>query len=138
MSLLRSPPLKHRPGPWLVALLVLALLYAQTLGQAHRALHPQRLAVEAHGLAQKAASQAGASPTGRAASHAWSALFGHGQHAEECRLFDQLSLGDLTLVAAAAAVAPPPADRTDASVPASLSGASRLAYQARGPPPIRA
>lgn len=134
----RSLSLKHRPSRWLAALLVLALLYAQALGQAHRALHPQLVAHEGHGLADGATSHAGASSIGHATSDAWSTLFGHQQHAEECRLFDQLSLGDLTLVAAATGIAPPPADCADAPVVAPPSGASRLAYQARGPPPIRA
>lgn len=137
MSPPRPLPLKHRPSRWLAALLVLALLYVQALGQAHRALHPQLVAHQGSGLAHGATSPAGPSAIANAASHARNTLFGHEQHAEECRLFDQLSLGDLTLVAAAAAHALPLADRADAPVLASPGGASRLAYQARGPPPIR-
>ena len=137
MSSPRCLPVKHRPSRWLAALLVLALLYAQALGQAHRALHPQFVVHQGLGLANGAPVQAGRPAIGHEASPGWSALFGHEQHAEKCRLFDQLSLGELTLVAAAAATEPPPADRPDVPVLAPPCGASRLAYQARGPPPIR-
>jgi hypothetical protein len=166
MSTPRSLPLHRRPSRWLAALLVFALLGAQALGQAHRLAHPRLAAAQsqdvhghghghahahAHALnrAQSLAldsTPAGTSETAHgeaAAAHGpaqpvWNALFGHEEHAGECRLFDQHSLGELAFVALLPALAPAKAEHLRAPAPTSPGQAGWLAYRARGPPMPRA
>ncbi|HEU4457549.1 MAG TPA: hypothetical protein VFR90_00320 [Methylibium sp.] len=113
-------------GGWAAAALVVLLLAAQSLGLAHRAVHGPAVAAE-HRLAEgrELAGEAG---------HA-AAAFGHdGAQAEQCRLFDQLTLADSLLVATLGLPADAP---RPAPVAAPRRGQARSAdplYLARGPP----
>lgn len=101
----------HRPQRlrlWAVWL-VLALCFAGTMGQMHRALHAPGL----HALAASAAADAHAHPhpshvvAQATHSHGWlDPLFGaHREGDAECRLYDQLS-GDPALPAVAPVLLP--------------------------------
>ncbi|MBA3597816.1 MAG: hypothetical protein H0W40_10635 [Methylibium sp.] len=140
----RSLPLPHRPGRWLAALLVFALLGLQTLGQAHRVLHPQTGAQaddhgqhhgHSHGVVPALPAVA---PRHHEAGHGWSTLFGHQQQADACQLYDQLSLGDMAFAAVELVTALPLSGAAGARLGMAPNVAIRLAYQARGPPPITA
>ena len=147
-----SPLLRYRPGRWLAALLVFALLGLQTLGQAHRALHPQTGALaDAHahdhgrdhrygrGFSHGAVpALPGVAAGHEEAGHDWSALFGHEQQDDACQLFDQLSLGDLALAVAELTTELPLSGAAGVWRGMAPNGAICLAYRARGPPPIAA
>lgn len=118
------------PGPWLGAVLCVALLWAQTLGLAHRSAHgPQpRGAAQAHAIAAAHDGVRGAPARG------FEALFGHARDTPACQLYDQLALGDVAVGGGidAAPVLPP---RSIAVPPPVVpAGTARLAYHARAPP----
>lgn len=124
-----SPP--HRPSRWLAQLLVCALLCLQALGQAHRVGHPSPVA--GHGAHQHQAPLGGGASAEKA-GRGWSALFGHEQQADDCRLFDQLALGDLAPDAAESCEPPRLVAAGNACIHATPGAVPCLAYQARGPP----
>jgi hypothetical protein len=113
----RHPHRPPRTGRGFAALLVLALLWAQGLGLAHRVLH-------APGAPAAVAS---------AAEHD-DALHHHAPQSAECRLYDQLAAGDAVAAAALVAVAalPPAAPRALPAAP--QAGTLTLGYRARAPP----
>ncbi len=107
----------------LAALLLVALLWAQALGLAHRSTHG--LAPVAHGA--QAVEQA----------HAGDGPFGHDQRqTAECRLFDQLALGEPLASAGEALEAVPVCERATALAVCLGATDSPTAYLARAPPPI--
>lgn len=78
-------------SPWLWACLIAALLWAQSLGLVHRAVHaPGLAAVDSESLAQTAPQTA--SPLHKEASGFWSHLWGDAQTAD-CLSYDQLAQG---------------------------------------------
>lgn len=107
----------------LAALLLVALLWAQALGLAHRTTHGLASAVHAAAATE--------------AAHASDGPFGHDEsQAAQCRLFDQLALGEPlapsgepAAAEAGSACAAPPAARAAAR-------ASLAAYLARAPPAL--
>jgi hypothetical protein len=114
----------------LLVLLLPALLLAQTLGLLHGTLH-----ADGHGGAAPAAVSA---PNHGAHAHATLAdLFGEHGDAPSCRLYDQLSHGDIA----------PPAAALPPVVPACVAApfvflrlvalAAPAAFDARGPPALR-
>jgi len=107
---------------WVWAALVLAVLWAPTLGALHRQLH-------AH-LRPEAAARSVASPL-----HATlSALFGHRGDSSDCQLFDQCASGDalVSVPVLALPLAPP----LYFAVLVSLAAHAHIPafYDARGPP----
>ncbi len=107
----------------LAALLLVALLWAQALGLAHRATH---------GLPSPA--HAG-EPV--AVAHASDGPFGHDEsQAAECRLFDQLALGEPLAASSNPQAALPTARCETASVVRVAAAGSPAAYLARAPPAI--
>ncbi|MDA7414970.1 hypothetical protein PGB34_01210 [Xenophilus arseniciresistens] len=129
----------HRPQrlrQW-AAWLVLALCFAGTMGQMHRALHAPGL----HALAASAAAAAQAHPSHAVAqaahSHGWfDQLFGaHREGDAECRLYDQLS-GDPALLAVAPVLLPLQLPMAQLRLRAGEFIARWVAlFDARGPPP---
>ncbi|WP_428422564.1 hypothetical protein [Methylibium sp.] len=118
------------PGPWLGAVLCVALLWAQALGLAHRSLHGPQPGGAAF-VHRVAAAQGGAPGSPQ---HGLEALFGHDRGTPSCQLYDQLALGDFAVGGGidAAPVLPP---RSVAVLPPAVPrGTARLAYRARAPP----
>ena len=110
---------------WVWAALVLAVLWAPTLGALHRQLH-------AH-LRPEVAARSVVSPL-----HATlSALFGHRGDSADCQLFDQCASGDALV--GVPVVALPSAPPLYFAVLVSLAAYTRIPafYNARGPPRAR-
>ncbi|WP_295636471.1 hypothetical protein [uncultured Methylibium sp.] len=107
----------------LAALLLVALLWAQALGLAHRTTHG--LASAAHATAAIEAAHASDSP------------FGHDEsEAAQCRLFDQLALGE-PLAASGEAPAAVAGSSCAAAPAVRVAATSSLAaYLARAPPTV--
>lgn len=103
-----------RIGHGLAALLVVALLWAQAFGLAHRAVH----AVGVPHAVVVAADEA----------------LGHAPQSPECRLFDQLAAGDMLVAAPALVAAAPAAAAASLPLPTCHAGRVCLAYAARAPP----
>lgn len=123
--------MRRRPSPWLGALLAFALLGLQALGLTHRVAHaPAAVPALVAGVGPHHQVEA---PDGHDPAR-WDVLFGHDSAGEDCRLFDQLALGDLApevLDTSAAA----PSQACDGRVPAAPRAAfARRAHQARAPP----
>jgi len=117
-------------GP--VLLLVLALLWAQIFGLAHRVLHSPQLSGTAQLQPMAGTIHSGAVPTG-VLEH----LFSPAQGDPDCRTYDQLGLSD-TLPAPPALVLPallPMALDVTGSTTVCLSRAAL--FEARGPPNVR-
>ncbi|HSV68562.1 MAG TPA: hypothetical protein VLI72_00510 [Methylibium sp.] len=98
----------------MAALLVLALLWAQAIGLAHRAVHA--LGVPHVAVATVADA------------------LGHAPQSPECRLFDQLAAGDMLVAAPALVAAAPAAAAASLPLPTCHAGRVCLAYAARAPP----
>ena len=109
---LRSAWARRRLAPFAGAVLVLALLFAQTLGLAHRSLH-----------------------SAAAAPSALAALFSaHDEASPVCKLYDQLAHADFLFAAppGIAAVAPATAVAVTASPAPRVASATH--FLARAPP----
>lgn len=116
----------RRPSPWLAALWVCALLWAQGLGLVHRTVHTALPAFAT-------ATVPGSSSAHHDAS-GLEALLGHADHSAECRLFDQLSAGDV-MVSALLAFVPVRVPCGVALATLALpAGKARVGYRARAPP----
>jgi hypothetical protein len=118
---MRARPSAKQPlpaSPWCKALLLAAaLLLAQALGLSHRVAHAGLW----HGAVAHAAEN-DASP-------------GHSEGSAECRLVDQLGLGDAAPLAVCATALPSPATAPLASrAQRKPRPAHTLAYSARAPP----
>lgn len=115
--------------------LVLALCFAGTMGQMHRALHAPGL--HAGSASQNLASQQDFKVQAQAThSHGWfDQLFGaHREGDAECRLYDQLS-GDPALLAVALVLAPLQLPMAQLRLQAGEFIARWVAlFDARGPP----
>ncbi|WP_428417458.1 hypothetical protein [Methylibium sp.] len=122
----RSPA---APRLWVGVLLCAALLWAQALGLAHRSVHGGVSGT----VVAIAAPQAHGGTS--AAAHGIEALFGHERGTPACHLYDQLSLGDAVSSGSVDAVPALSPCHLAAPVPTPPSGAVRLAYRARAPPP---
>lgn len=144
----------------LAALLVLALLAAQALGLAHRAVHglgsgfgrghgasaavdAEHLGHLAHSARSGSArwghafheSHAGhASHSAHAAEAAPTAFDTHGPGSAECRLIDQAAHLDVLLAAATTAMPPRVPDLRPSAAEEDACSRSVCAYLARGPP----
>lgn len=110
---------------WVWAALVLAVLWAPTLGALHRQLH-------AH-LRPEVATQSAPNPLHAALS----TLFGHRGDSADCQLFDQCASGDalVSVPVLALPLAPP----LHLAVLVALEAPVRIPafYDARGPPRAR-
>lgn len=128
-STLQRRPLARQA---LACVLVMALLWAQSLGLWHSVVHGDA----SHGGRADAVAQMAAQEPGQAPSLLQRLFVGH-QYDADCQFFDQHSHGDaLTGVSAAIAVLAPPAAVLVASH--ALAVARWLAlFQARGPPSVR-
>lgn len=114
----------HRPA-WLPGLMLVALLWVQSLGLAHRVLHaPLDAAGPAVAAAAPDASER-ASPGG---------LLGHARHDAACLLFDHLAVGESVLAAAVAAALPAALEARLERPDAAIRSAAAPAYRARAPP----
>ena len=116
-----SPTSRQRPPRWFGLLLLLALLQAQTLGLLHRTAHAPSL----HG-------QALAALEGEPRADADG--YGHAPQSDDCRLYDQLALGELLPGAVAVLVAPPAQASAGPPAAAPPATAAGPAYRARAPP----
>lgn len=128
------PPLQHRPlgRNAAVCVLMLALLWAQSLGLWHSAVHGD---AQHHG-ARSAMAQATAHEPGQAPSLLQRLFAGHPLDTD-CQFFDQHSHGDiLSSAAAAAAVLALSAPALVTSHALAVARWHAL-FQARGPPPLR-
>lgn len=112
----------------LLAILLPALLLAQTLGLLHATLH-----VAVHDAPPAAITQAAEAPQ----AHGWVAdLFAHGD-ASACRLYDQLTHGDAAVPAAPEAAVPRACGVTPFFALHVVALAAASPFQARGPPALR-
>lgn len=122
-----GPAAARRAG---VALLIAALLFAQMLGFAHRALHAP--APPADATAQQAPA-----PTFGSAGSVASLFGGHEKGTGDCRLYDQLGHGDVMPMAFAMALPSAiPAFRLHFSLGEALARWA-APFDARGPPSLR-
>jgi hypothetical protein len=123
----------------LIGWLLLALLWAPSLGLLHRHVHVHAAphAAEAAHHAGHAQAPGGAPGQPAAALHGWIAsLFaGHGQ-AADCLLYDQCNVGDALVGAPLALPAAPPFFVLQRAAGEALARWAAL-YDARGPPPVR-
>jgi len=132
--------LTHSRRRLVAALVVLALLAAQALGLAHRAVHGQAQkpghgtpAAVAKGVLAPAAFEDARAPA-HAAHVQPSAFDTHEPGGPECRLVDQAAHLDVVVAAATAAMPPRvPRPRPPAAEEEARAG-SACAYLARGPP----
>lgn len=107
----------------LAALLLVALLWAQALGLAHRTTHGLASAVH--------------TTVATEAAHASDGLFGHDEsQAAQCRLFDQLALGEPLAPSGETPAAAPFSGRATGFVVRFGAADSPAAYLARAPPAI--
>jgi hypothetical protein len=123
-------------GNSLALLLVVALLWAQMLGLAHRVLHaptpPAAVSVLAQLVAGAPALEQAVTPTGLL-DH----LFSPAKGDSECRVYDQLGLADtLPSVAVLSLPEPVPTTHDTAPLPADC-GSGTVLFEARGPPAVR-
>jgi hypothetical protein len=117
-------------GPAL--LIVLALLWAQMFGLAHRVLHTPQLSGAVQWQKMGAASNSGAAPAGLL-EH----LFSPAQGEPDCRAYDQLGLTDI-LPAAPVLVLPAPLPRVlDVAASVTVCPSRAALFEARGPPTVR-
>lgn len=106
--------------------MLVALLWVQSLGLAHRVLHaPLDAGGTAVATADPDASES-ASPGG---------LLGHGRHDAACLLFDHLAVGESVLAAAAASLLAASLEARLEWPDAEIRSAAAPAYRARAPPP---
>jgi len=122
-STLRPRP-AHRPA-WLPGLMLLALLWVQSLGLVHRVLHaPLDVGPALIATADRDASER-AGPGG---------LLGHARHDAACLLFDHLTVGESVLAAAVAAALPAVIEARLERPDGSIRSAAAPVYHARAPP----
>lgn len=114
-------PMRPRVDRRLAALLLVALLWAQALGLAHRTTHGLASAVHA-AVATEAA-------------HASDGPFGHDEsQTAECRLFDQLALGEPLATSGETLAAAPVSERATGVAVRFGAADAPAAYLARAPP----
>jgi hypothetical protein len=123
-------------GNGIALLLVVALLWAQMLGLAHRVLHAPAPSAAVPVLAQLvpggAALEQAVTPAGLL-DH----LFSPAKGDSDCRVYDQLGLADaLPSVAVLSLPVPVPTTHETAPLPADC-GSSTFLFEARGPPAVR-
>lgn len=119
MNVLMRPRVDRR----LAVLLLVALLWAQALGLAHRTTHGLVSAPHA--------------ATATQAAHGSEGPFGHDEsQAAECRLFDQLALGEPLAASGGTLAAAPFSERATDFVVRFGAADSPAAYLARAPPAI--
>lgn len=115
----------------LACVLVLALVWAQSLGLWHSVVHADVLPGGRAGVTQLAALDSGQPPS------LMQRLFAGHQYDTDCQFFDQHSHGD-ALAGAGAAMAPLALPTTALVASHALAVARWLAlFQARGPPSVR-
>jgi hypothetical protein len=124
----------HRLWPVAAGVLVLALLWTQTLGLLHGIAHGPHGAGAPRSVVHVHDDTEHSHATHPAHAHVAALFDTHDDESAECRLYDQLTHGDL-LWSAIAAFAPsvPPAARARCATPAPLPAAAGWFY-ARGPP----
>lgn len=121
----RCPPSSARQ--WLAAALLLALLWAQALGLAHRTAHGPVPALAVAAVAVHHHEHRG--------PQADAGLFGHEQdQAAQCRLFDQLALGEPLAPSATGVVAEPPRAPAVPARDRVARASATTVYEARAPP----
>jgi hypothetical protein len=126
-TLQRSPLGRHA----VACVLVLALVWSQSLGLWHRVVHGEPFVGE-HTVAAEFAEH---DPV--PAPDLWNRLFAQHEHNADCQFFDQHSHGDvLTGVAPAIAMLALPVPVLAASHALAVARWHAL-FQARGPPPVR-
>lgn len=123
---------RQHPALGPVLLLVLALLWAQMFGLAHRVLHSPQLSGAAQWQQTAGTTSPGAAPAGLL-EH----LFSPAQGEPDCRAYDQLGLSD-TLPAQPVLLLPALLPlMLDVAEGVTFCPSSAALFEARGPPTVR-